>query len=55
MAYEECKGMSLLYVFDKVYMAKTWEKKIILWVIGDTCPWIIRSGGTGERLMVSRN
>ena len=26
MAYEGCKSMSLLYVFDKVDMAKTWEQ-----------------------------
>jgi hypothetical protein len=26
MAYEGCKGMSLLYIFDKVDMAKTREK-----------------------------
>jgi hypothetical protein len=27
MAYEGCKGMYLLYVFDKVYMAKIRKKK----------------------------
>jgi hypothetical protein len=55
MAYKEFKGMSLLYIFNKVDMAKTWKKNIILWVIGDTCPWIMGLGKTGEHLTVLKN